>query len=63
MLLIYKSHGYDKFGQRTYMKYCNGAETFYTYEPQRRRLQGLKVDAGGWRTEQPFRKVARPADR
>ncbi len=39
--------GYDKFGQRTYMKYCNGAETFYTYEPQRRRLQGLKVDAGG----------------
>ena len=33
MLLIYKSHGYDKFGQRTYMKYCNGAETFYTYEP------------------------------
>ena len=47
MLLIYKSHGYDKFGQRTYMKYCNGAETFYTYEPQRRRLQGLKVNAGG----------------
>ena len=39
--------GYDKFGQRTYMKYCNGAETFYTYEPQRRRLQGLKVNAGG----------------
>ena len=31
--------GYDKFGQRTYMKYCNGAETFYTYEPQRRRLK------------------------
>lgn len=47
MLLIYKSHGYDKFGQRTYMKYCNGAETFYTYKPQRRRLQGLKVNAGG----------------
>lgn len=39
--------GYDKFGQRTYMKYCNGAETFYTYESQRRRLQGLKVNAGG----------------
>ena len=39
--------GYDKFGQRTYMKYCNGAETFYTYDLQRRRLQGLKVDAGG----------------
>lgn len=39
--------GYDKFGQRTYMKYCNGAETFYTYDPQRRRLQNLKVNAGG----------------
>ena len=47
MLLIYKSHGYDKFGQRTYMKYCNGAETFYTYDPQRRRLQNLKMNAGG----------------
>ena len=21
--------GYDKFEQRTYLKYCNGAETFY----------------------------------
>lgn len=39
--------GYDKFGQRTYMKYCNGAETFYTYDPQRRRLQNMKVNAGG----------------
>ena len=39
--------GYDKFGQRTYMKYCNGAETFYTYDQQRRRLQNLKVNAGG----------------
>ena len=39
--------GYDKFGQRTYMKNCNGAETFYTYDPQRRRLQNLKVNAGG----------------
>ena len=26
----YKSYGYDKFEQRTYLKYCNGAETFYT---------------------------------
>ena len=24
--------GYDKFEQRTYLKYCNGAETFYTYD-------------------------------
>ena len=39
--------GYDKFEQRTYLKYCNGAETFYTYEPARRRLQNLKVNAGG----------------
>ena len=37
--------GYDKFEQRTYLKYCNGAETFYTYDPQRRRLQNLVVNA------------------
>ncbi len=35
--------GYDKFEQRSYLKYCNGAETFYTYDPQRRRLQNLAV--------------------
>ena len=29
------------------LKYCNGAETFYTYEPARRRLQNLTVNAGG----------------
>ena len=28
-------------------KYCNGAETFYTYDPQRRRLQNLTVNSGG----------------
>ena len=39
--------GYDKFEQRTYLKYCNGAETFYTYEPARHRLQNLTVNAGG----------------
>ena len=39
--------GYDKFEQRTYLKYCNGAETFYTYDPQRRRLQNLMVNSGG----------------
>ena len=27
--------GYDKFEQRTYLKYCNGAETFYSYDPAR----------------------------
>lgn len=37
--------GYDKFEQRTYLKYCNGAETFYTYDPARRRLQNLTVNA------------------
>lgn len=37
----------DKFEQRTYLKYCNGAETFYTYDPQRRRLQNLMVNSGG----------------
>ena len=30
--------GYDKFEQRTYLKYCNGAETFYTYDPQCRTM-------------------------
>ena len=29
------------------MKYCNGAETFYTYDPQRRRLQNLTVNSSG----------------
>ena len=37
--------GYDKFGQRVYMKYCNGAETNYTYDPLRRRLQNLDVNS------------------
>ncbi|GHT17512.1 hypothetical protein FACS189429_1760 [Bacteroidia bacterium] len=35
--------GYDKFEQRIYMKYCNGAETNYAYDPQRRRLSNLTV--------------------
>ena len=43
----YKSYGYDKFEQRTYLKYCNSAGTFYTYAPARRRLQNLTVNAGG----------------
>ena len=37
--------GYDKFEQRTYLKYCNRAETFYSYDPARRRLQNLMVNA------------------
>ena len=31
--------------QRTYLKYCNGAETFYSYYSTRRRLQNLVVNA------------------
>ena len=31
--------------QRTYLKYYNGAETFYAYAPARRRLQNLTVNA------------------
>ena len=38
--------GYDKFEQRSYMKYCNGAETFYTYD-SRRRLSNYAVNSGG----------------
>ena len=39
--------GKDIIEQRTYLKYCNGAETFYSYDPARRRLQNLAVNAGG----------------
>ena len=35
----------ENIEQRTYLKYCNGAETFYTYDPARRRLQNLVVNA------------------
>jgi hypothetical protein len=38
--------GYDKFEQRIYMKYCNGAETNYSYDAQRRRLSNLMVISG-----------------
>ena len=38
--------GYDKFEQRVYMKYCNGAETTYSYDDQRRRLSNLMVISG-----------------
>jgi RHS repeat-associated protein len=39
--------GYDKFEQRVYMKYCNGAETRYPHDPLRNRLSGLKVELAG----------------
>ena len=35
--------GTDIIEQRTYLKYCNGAETFYSYDPAHRRLQSLVV--------------------
>ena len=37
--------GTDIIEQRTYLKYCNGAETFYSYDLARRRLQNLVVNA------------------
>lgn len=41
--------GYDKFEQRIFLRYGNGTETSYTYEPERRRLSAMDVsDAGGW---------------
>ena len=33
--------GYDKFEQRVYLSYGNGTETFYSYEPDRRRLETM----------------------
>jgi RHS repeat-associated protein len=36
--------GYDKFEQRTYLSYGNGTETFYKYEPDRRRLQHMVAE-------------------
>ena len=38
--------GYDKFEQRSYLKFCNGTETKYTYEPLRRRLDNMTVASG-----------------
>ena len=36
-----------KYSHFASLKYCNDAETFYTYDPQRRRLQNLTVNSGG----------------
>ena len=35
-----------KYSHFASLKYCNGAETFYTYDPLRRRLQNLTVNSG-----------------
>lgn len=37
--------GYDKFGQRTYLRYGNGTETTYDYQAERRRLDRMKVQS------------------
>jgi RHS repeat-associated protein len=37
--------GYDKFGQRTYLRYGNGTETTYNYQAERRRLDKMKVQS------------------
>ncbi len=36
--------GYDKFEQRVYLSYGNGTETFYSYEPERRRLHNMVAE-------------------
>jgi RHS repeat-associated protein len=43
---------YDHFGQRTFMRLGNGAETTYTYEPDTRRLSSLKTRTPRGRTLQ-----------
>jgi len=35
--------GYNKFEKQAYIKYGNGSETSYDYEPERQRLEQLKV--------------------
>ncbi|GJM65027.1 SpvB/TcaC N-terminal domain-containing protein [Persicobacter diffluens] len=35
--------GYDKFEQRTFLKYGNGTVTNYSYEPKRRRLANMQA--------------------
>ncbi len=39
-----KQLGYDKFEQRVYLGYGNGTETFYNYEPDRRRLKTMVAE-------------------
>ena len=54
--------GYDKFEQRTYLKYCNGAETFYSYDPvsythldvYKRQNTFYNFALAGWLCDHPF---------
>ena len=44
-----KDIGYDKYGQRVYMEYGDGTETWYTYDETRRWLDSLittRIDSG-----------------
>ena len=41
---------YDEYGQRAYLKYANGTETYYTYDKARRWLSHI-------RTENPFHTI------
>jgi RHS repeat-associated protein len=38
--------GYDKFEQKVYQRHGNGTETFFAYEPLRRRLKQLIAETG-----------------
>ncbi len=39
--------GYDAFGQRVFVRYGNGVESRYSYDPQRRWLEAIRT-AGPW---------------
>lgn len=52
--------GYDKFEQRTYLKYCNGAETFYTYAPQCRTMAPCGCPGSQVKTVKPLEQFVQP---
>ncbi|NUQ24995.1 MAG: hypothetical protein HUU34_13670 [Saprospiraceae bacterium] len=54
--------GYDKFEQRTFLKYGNGTVTKYAYEPERRRLSALQVTNPAGRTFMDNTYVYDPVD-
>ena len=45
--VIIERTGYDKDGHTVYMKLGNGAETTYTYDRERQRLQEMSLTSGG----------------
>ena len=46
--------GYDKFGDRIYMKYGNGAETEYAYNDEMRRLDSLSLASSGYTLKRTY---------